>query len=683
MKLEVHGNVAKSNIKTKSKKFGIADNGVIIDILRNRLYENKVQTSVQEYICNARDAQREVKKPEHDFIVTCPSASNPNFKVRDFGPGVSPSRIENVFILYGASTKRSSNKQTGGFGIGAKSAWSYTDSFLIITFIDGKKRTYVAQIGSDQIGSLDLISTGKTTEKNGTEIQFAINRSDIGEFRDAILRAIQFWPKRPKIVGNEHCNLIELNIDLKHKNLGILNTMLPDYVGLECDNNALIIDGIPYPISSTMLEKCEALKKLTNILRNNVCLYIKNGVVEISASREKIENNAKNANVLNTLSLEILNKIKTDINKQMSKAKTPFQHFEKYFELDEKYNMSEFNSYGDYSVSNDKLTHKDLDKVKITICTTQDGDKINKEVMGESKSSYGLRHVKAHGLTKNQFNSLFFLDVKESIIKQNKRIREYLAQIGTTQLLLVERIDGNGSIFQTFKGELSFKKSSTLKYREATKAVTEKRQIDKEKICLHIILSCHGKNTKYINLNDNTQKYLYVPINKGVFEGFDLEFIKEMHNYLRNIDSTYKVCGIAKSQLNRIDENKNFRLLTEYLDNYKPTKKELNYVKFVKRKYRNDEAMDLLKGVTGINDKFLFIMAKTYIDMYERSQNVPHIIFNKLIEHAIVKKFIKDDTKLTKEIDSKYPLLRVIDKYGMKRKQVNQELVCYINAKGE
>ena len=124
----------QTNIQTKSTSFGIGDVSTVIEILRNRLYSNPIQTLVQEYICNARDAMREANTwGKTPLVIGVPNAVNPLFTVRDFGLGLTPDRVEKVFVLYGASTKRDSNNQTGGFGIGAKSAWSYTDSFTVTT----------------------------------------------------------------------------------------------------------------------------------------------------------------------------------------------------------------------------------------------------------------------------------------------------------------------------------------------------------------------------------------------------------------------------------------------------------------------------------------------------------------------------------------------------------------------
>src|SRR5271170_1134690 len=103
MKLQGHSNKLETNVtESENQDFSIGDASVIIDILRNRLYEHKIRTTAQEYICNSRDAMREVGKG-NEFEITVPTRLNPVFKVRDFGPGISPDRMTNVFLKYGAS----------------------------------------------------------------------------------------------------------------------------------------------------------------------------------------------------------------------------------------------------------------------------------------------------------------------------------------------------------------------------------------------------------------------------------------------------------------------------------------------------------------------------------------------------------------------------------------------------
>jgi hypothetical protein len=196
--------VMESNLSGKSFDFSVGNASVIIDIFRNRLYGNKIQTLVQEYLCNARDACRELCPNGSDYHlrihVQLPQIHDPVFKVRDFGVGLSPDRFVDVFLRYGESTKRSTEKQTGGFGLGAKSAWAYSDSFTIKSFFNGRAITYVAHIASKNEGTADVLFDEETTESNGVEISIPVHQKDFGDFINAYTRATYLWKKRPEVV---------------------------------------------------------------------------------------------------------------------------------------------------------------------------------------------------------------------------------------------------------------------------------------------------------------------------------------------------------------------------------------------------------------------------------------------------------------------------------------------------
>jgi DNA topoisomerase VI subunit B len=105
---------------TEQGDFGIKDMGFVLELLRNKIYSNIPLAVCREYVCNARDAHREAGKPERPIEITLPTMLEPTYKVRDFGKSISPENMVDIFIQYGASTKRTTNKLTGGFGIGCK-----------------------------------------------------------------------------------------------------------------------------------------------------------------------------------------------------------------------------------------------------------------------------------------------------------------------------------------------------------------------------------------------------------------------------------------------------------------------------------------------------------------------------------------------------------------------------------
>src|SRR5271157_2965693 len=92
--------------------FSIQDQGMIFDILRSKMYSNPILAICREISSNARDAHREVGKADVPVEIHLPIGLEPEFKVKDFGPGISPDRMLNIFIKYTASTKRGDRKST-------------------------------------------------------------------------------------------------------------------------------------------------------------------------------------------------------------------------------------------------------------------------------------------------------------------------------------------------------------------------------------------------------------------------------------------------------------------------------------------------------------------------------------------------------------------------------------------
>lgn len=301
MKLEASKNSHKTNAPGESHDFQIGDAGVIIEILRNRLYRYPIRTLVQEYISNARDAVREAGLPDNKLIITAPTVDNPSFSVRDFGNGISPERIKNVFVFYGSSTKRDSNQQVGGFGIGAKSAWAYADSFTITTRIDGVQRQYLAHVGSKNQGVLEFISESQTSEENGTEVTIPVRSNDIPYFHSAIQRCVYFWETLPTLMNLKDDPWFKIKPTINQDGITMLADFENrDYRVFDSSYRLLVVDGIPYAVQG--LEDI----KFRNCL---VAIHCKTGDVEVSASRESLSDSAENRKIIENIVSDVNQKI--------------------------------------------------------------------------------------------------------------------------------------------------------------------------------------------------------------------------------------------------------------------------------------------------------------------------------------------------------------------------------------
>lgn len=312
----INSNAVKieSNVEpSKALNFGISDVRLVVDIL-SKLYAHPIQTLVQEYICNGRDAMREAytwgKLP---IEITVPSSLDPVFKVRDYGIGISPDRMENIFVNYGSSTKRNTNAQTGGFGIGAKSAFSYTDSFTITSFVAGTKFIYVAHLGDN--GGVNLISSEPTTERNGVEISIGVKPKDIVEFYNAVQRCVKFWVEPIKFIGTK--SIFQLNPTFTFGNMSMYEEAHPA-------RTIFLIDGIEYDLMNEETNNFYRLRSSYDFMlhsdRHTVAINVPNGHFKIASSRERLENNddnkAKQTTIMNTCKDLIAQVLKYKINHQ-------------------------------------------------------------------------------------------------------------------------------------------------------------------------------------------------------------------------------------------------------------------------------------------------------------------------------------------------------------------------------
>jgi hypothetical protein len=687
MRIEGHTNSLETNVEGERQEFGIGNASKIIKILRDYLYKNKVQTLVQEYICNARDAMREVGKG-NQFEITVPTKLSPVFKVRDFGPGITPDRMKNVFIMYGSSTKTNTNSQTGGFGIGAKSAWAYTDSFMVVTVVDGTRRTYAAHVGSNDNGRLDLLSTEETKEANGTEIQVAVQPYDVDEFRRAVFRATYFWVDKPTFKGELHPPTLvrgEVVSDLVEV---IDRDLLPEYVrmGHYGDELLAVIDGIPYVISGDLTRKIKSLPKLNTICKGEVILHFGNGVVGVSASRESIDDGTQTQQGLEKLAAKGLLQVQTHISDAFNKVTTNAEYLQTYSKLSKLFDTDKYAKFGVYSIKHGAVLSPLLKKVRLTVvhCLNRRGhriQKVTKTELTEAKKEIQIKDL----------NHLFYNTSPETKIQQNKRVRAYMEE--NTTLVLIEpllvieykdakdqdgkdiRVESNryldtASYDQVVK-DLSARSFQSITYVEEPKVKKAKTKREDAAICLHTM---DRNRHSYTTMATNNQTWLYVHLCDGMWpQGLNKNILDELDTYLK-ADSGLRICGLAERAMKMVKGDKNFSPLEDWLKAYKPSKDSVTRVKYDMA--RNNESVELIKRLKDIKDPFLVYMVGEYGSLKSKVGRVPEILAEKIRATKEVKDFVALDKKLGKVMNSEYPL---VDE--LKYSQNKAEIVFYVNAK--
>jgi DNA topoisomerase VI subunit B len=166
----------------RESNFNIKMTGKAFKALSDSLYQNKIGSIVRELSCNALDSHKEANRAEIPFEIHLPSVYEPVFYVKDFGMGMAPSMIEQVYTTYFESTKDTSNDSIGGFGLGSKSSFSYATSFNVISVYDGTKYFYSAMIGEDDVPTIALFNEEATDEVNGVTIEMNVKSEDYRRF---------------------------------------------------------------------------------------------------------------------------------------------------------------------------------------------------------------------------------------------------------------------------------------------------------------------------------------------------------------------------------------------------------------------------------------------------------------------------------------------------------------------
>lgn len=293
--------------------FGIRseDLGIVLDVLRSKMYSNPIKTICQEISSNARDANREANKSKTPiririaYDVTSPQERIITFE--DDGPGISPERMKEIFVNYGASTKRDTNRYTGGFGFGCKTPFAYTDQFQIITRVDGTKYTYQAAINQNRSGSVFMVNSEPCTESNGTTVSIPVDPSDIRNFESCCIESALFWDVHPELIGFSR-TFPELKALRATPTYRIYESNA--YYG----NSGFfaMVDSIAYPVS-------DDLGTMSNYA---VVMIYKTGDLSLSATRESLHYDDKTTQKLKDRIEEIKTFYINEAHGEIKKAKS-------------------------------------------------------------------------------------------------------------------------------------------------------------------------------------------------------------------------------------------------------------------------------------------------------------------------------------------------------------------------
>ena len=98
----------------QSQQFSVdTEDTMIIRLLRDKMYKNKIGAVAREIASNSRDANREAGKKDTPVEIEISnglgdilSDEETYISFKDSGIGITPDRMEKIFLKYGGSTKQ-------------------------------------------------------------------------------------------------------------------------------------------------------------------------------------------------------------------------------------------------------------------------------------------------------------------------------------------------------------------------------------------------------------------------------------------------------------------------------------------------------------------------------------------------------------------------------------------------
>jgi hypothetical protein len=284
MKLRTEDRLVELN-GLKVKSYGIGDLAIFQQVARSSMYSDPNRACIQEYLSNGIDAMRERSRKDPSFEPSTDklsiSISTDELRITDCGIGISPERMENGFASYYSSSKRGSDDEIGGFGLGCKTAFAdpNRDSFTVDTVYDdseGLRKRYITYhfIDSNGLTSYAELSNIDSPDSSlGTTIILPIDESDIDVYIDVIKDVCRYWEKKPSILGTEF-------------QWPVITPMFKgDRWMIETGGTLqVVMDGIPYKVNPSQFPE-----KYRKMFQSGAVLFFGTGELNVTSTRESLD----------------------------------------------------------------------------------------------------------------------------------------------------------------------------------------------------------------------------------------------------------------------------------------------------------------------------------------------------------------------------------------------------------
>lgn len=299
------------------QEFGIAQTAEFFTVLSNTLYSNKPLAVIREVLCNAWDAHIVAGKTDTPVIITI---DEDKLSIRDHGHGIPHDLIHAIYCVYGNSTKENDGNQTGGFGLGSKSPFAYSDHFTVNNHHAGLKTVHAISRGSALTqGKPDRrVMVSVPTMETGVEVVIPVkNRQDMQQFIE-IAKDVAAFGEMNVLINGKQVDVVPIS---KAENNMFLTTRSPRGSGYVKIN--LRYGNVVYPVQPDA-EYIGVYQRLTKILEDipnrnrygngndfHLIIQAPPNSISVTPSRESLSNTETTINTIKKLFSDLIEFMQT------------------------------------------------------------------------------------------------------------------------------------------------------------------------------------------------------------------------------------------------------------------------------------------------------------------------------------------------------------------------------------
>ena len=317
-----YAEVTRSSSSLETNQASIEMTPMMFKLLSSGLYQFKERAVIRELSCNGLDGHEMNGNPEKPLDIHLPTRFEPYFEVRDYGIGMTHEEIMNLYLCYGASTKRDNNYTIGGFGVGSKSFFSIAQSATVTSWKDGIKRQYTIYMEEGMPQVTKLMET-ESDEPTGISVRVAVPMQMGANFFHEACYVYSFFDVKPNV--NMELDYFHDNYDLVVEGEGY-KAYTHSRMSKSIEPDVKVVMGqVAYDldIDTIFKDRSELWELIDESLFKEfslVELHLPIGTVEVAASRETLSMEESTHGYIVNIFKDFASSVVKDIQKNVDKC---------------------------------------------------------------------------------------------------------------------------------------------------------------------------------------------------------------------------------------------------------------------------------------------------------------------------------------------------------------------------